>query len=307
MKLMDLSAIDLNLLVAFEALYAEQSVTAAAQRLHVGQPAMSAALGRLRLLFADDLFVRVGREMRPTAKADAIAPQVMAALNTVRTALADLQTFDPAHSQRVFTLATSDYFASLILPKMLALFSDQAQQIDLRLITVEKQSFVELIEDGIVDLALGTFDTLPTHIHQTTLLKENFVGICRTGHPAIENGKVSLERFVAFPHALFTLRRDATGIVDQALAQRGLQRRIALTIPYWFTMPTAIANSDLLTAIPSCLQQHFVSHYSVQAFDIPLDLSSWTVSMAWSKLSDRDAANLWLRQVIRDVCKDIEI
>jgi DNA-binding transcriptional LysR family regulator len=88
---MDLSAIDLNLLVAFEALYAEQSVTVAAQRIHVGQPAMSAALGRLRSLFADDLFVRVGREMRPTAKADAIAPQVAAALGTIRAALSESQ------------------------------------------------------------------------------------------------------------------------------------------------------------------------------------------------------------------------
>jgi DNA-binding transcriptional LysR family regulator len=305
--MIDLSAIDLNLLVAFEALYAEQSVTAAAQRLHVGQPAMSAALGRLRSLFADDLFVRVGRDMRPTAKADAIAPQVMAALNTVRMTLTDRQTFDPAQSQRGFTLATSDYFASLILPKMLALFSDQAPQIDLRLIPVEKHSFVELIDDGIVDLALGTFDTLPTHICQATLLTEKFVGICRTGHPAIENGGMSLEQFVAFPHALFTLRRDATGIIDQALARRGLQRRIALTLPYWFTMPTAIANSDLLTAIPSCLQQHFVSHYPVQAFDIPLDLSFWIVSMTWSKLSDRDPANLWLRQIIQTICQDIEL
>ncbi len=305
--MIDLSAIDLNLLVAFEALYTERSVTAAAQRIHIGQPAMSAALGRLRSLFADDLFVRVGREMKPTARAEAIAPQVAAALNAVRATLAERQTFDPATATKIFTLATSDYFASLILPKLLAVFKHQAPQVDLRLITVEKESFVELLEENIIDLALGTFADLPSHISQETLVVENFVGLCRQGHPAIEHGAVSLERFVGFPHALFTLRRDAVGMIDQTLAKLGLQRRIALTIPYWFTLPTAIAASDLLTAIPSCLQQHFVSYYPVQCFEIPLELPSWGVAMAWSKLQDRDAANLWLRQIVRDVCRELDL
>lgn len=304
---MNLGAVDLNLLVAFEALYASKSVTAAAQSLHVGQPAMSASLGRLRSLFGDDLFVRVGREMRPTAKANAIAPQVAAALDTIRAALAEPQSFSPLMSQRAFTLATSDYFASLILPKLLVAFKQQAPHIDLRLITVEKETFVELIEDEIIDLALGTFANLPSHILIKNLLMERFLGVCRLNHPALENDKVSLEQFVAFPHALFTLRRDATGIVDQILAERGLQRRVALTVPYWFALPTAIATSDLLAAIPSCLEQHFLQYYPLQVFELPIDVPHWTISMAWSKLSDRDGANFWLRQVIQAVCQDIEI
>lgn len=305
--MIDLSAIDLNLLVAFEALYAEQSVTAAAQRLHVGQPAMSASLGRLRSLFGDALFVRVGREMRPTAKANAIAPQITAALDAIRATLAEPQSFIPISSKRVFTLATSDYFASLILPKMLVTFKQQAPHIDLRLITVEKESFVELIEGEIVDLALGTFANLPSHILDENLLVERFLGVCRLDHPALDHGKVSLEQFVAFPHALFTLRRDASGIVDQLLAEQGLQRRVALTVPYWFALPTAIATSDLIAAIPSCLEQHFLQYYPLQVFELPLEVPRWVISMAWSKLSDCDSANLWLRQTIRAVCQDIEL
>lgn len=303
--MIDLSAIDLNLLVAFEALYIEQSVTGAAQRLHVGQPAMSAALGRLRSLFADDLFVRVGREMRPTAKAEAIAPQLLAALDTIRATLAERQGFDPAHSEKAFTLATSDYFACLILPKLLNLFRDSAPQIDLRLVAIEKASFVDLLDEGVIDLALGTFAQLPSHILQQALLSERFVGICRLEHPALKNGEVDLEKFVAFPHALFTLRRDASGLIDQALAKHGLQRRIALTVPYWFTLPIVIATSNLFAAIPSCLQHHFTHHYPLQSFEIPLNLSSWTISMVWSKLSDREPANFWLRQRIHTVCQTI--
>lgn len=303
--MIDLSAIDLNLLVAFEALYAEQSVTAAAQRIHVGQPAMSAALGRLRSLLSDDLFVRIGRDMKPTAKADAIAPQIAAALGTIRAALAEPPHFNPAEAKTVFTLATSDYFASLILPKMLAVFRDQAPQVNLRVITVEKESFIELLEGAIIDVALGTFANLPPHILQDDLLPERFLGVCRLDHPALAPGEITLEQFVAFPQALFTLRRDATGLVDQALAEQGLQRRIALTVPYWFALPTAIAASDLLAAIPSCLEQHFIQHYPVQSFEIPLELPSWAISMAWSKLKDQDPANRWLRQIIHESCQTI--
>lgn len=306
MKSIDLSGIDLNLLVAFEALYEEQSVTVAAQRLHIGQPAMSAALGRLRSLFADDLFVRIGREMKPTTKAMAIAPQVVAVLNAVRETLAELQTFDPATAQQTFTLATADYFGSLVVPKLLARFKQSAPQIDLRLITVDEESFAEVLENGTADLALVTFSNLPTHILKETLLTGKYIGTCRVGHPALTQGRVGLEQLVAFPHALFTLRRDVTSGIDQALAGQGLTRRVALAVPYWLVLPAAIATSDLLAAIPSCLEKHFLQYYPLEMFELPLEVPHWVISMAWSKLSDGDAANLWLRQLLRVLCQEIE-
>jgi DNA-binding transcriptional LysR family regulator len=305
MKSIGLDAVDLNLLVAFEALYIHQSVTLAAQRIHIGQPAMSAALGRLRSLFDDELFVRLGREMKPTARAVAIAPQVMSALDTIRATLADLQTFDPASSQKTFTVATSDYFASMVLPELLCILNHQAPQVNLRLLPIEKESLVNSIENDTLDVAVGTFANFPPYILQQTLLSEQFVGIARSGHPALEDGVMSLENFVGFPHALFTVRRDDTGIIDQALAKQELKRRIALTVPYWFALPSAIASSDLLVAIPSCMAAHVTQHYSLQAFDIPLNLSSWSISMVWSTLNDQNPENLWLRQTIQHACQRI--
>lgn len=195
MKSIDLGAVDLNLLVAFEALYIHQSVTLAARHIHIGQPAMSAALGRLRSLFGNELFVRVGREMKPTSRAEEVAPQVISALNTIRATLADPQTFDPASSQKTFTVATSDYFASMILPVLLGILRHQAPLINLRLLPVEKESLVNSIENDKVDVAVGTFDNLPSYILQQTLLSEQFVGIARSGHPALKNGVMSLEDF----------------------------------------------------------------------------------------------------------------
>ncbi|MGB3492341.1 MAG: LysR family transcriptional regulator [Elainellaceae cyanobacterium] len=305
MKSIDLDAFDLNLLVAFEALYIHQSVTLAAQRIHIGQPAMSAALGRLRMRLDDDLFVRVGRDMKPTAKAVAIAPQVISALDTIRATLADVETFDPASSRKTFTVATSDYFASMILPVLLDLLRHQAPHVNLRLLPVEKASLVNSIENDTFDLAVGTFANLPPYILQQTLLSEQFVGIARSGHPALKDGAMSLKNFVGFPHGLFTLRRDDIGIIDQALANQGLKRRIALTVPYWFALPSTIESSDLLVAIPSCMAAHVTRHYSLQVFDIPLDLSSWSISMVWSTLNDQNPENLWLRQTIHHTCQRI--
>lgn len=305
MKSIDLGAVDLNLLVAFEALYIHQSVTIAAQHIHIGQPAMSAALGRLRSLFDDELFVRVGREMKPTVRAVAIAPQVISALDTIRATLADLQTFDPASSQKTFTIATSDYFASMILPELLGILSQQAPQVNLRLLPVEKESLINSIAQDTMDVAVGTFANLPSYIVQKTLLSEKFVGIARSGHPALKDGVMSLENFVGFPHALFTLRRDDIGIIDQVLAQQELKRRITLTVPYWFALPSAIASSDLLVAIPSCMATHVTQHYSLQVFDIPLNLSSWSISMVWSTVNDQNPENLWLRQTIQRACQRI--
>jgi len=140
MKSIDLSSIDLNLLVAFEALYEERSVTAAAQRLYLGQPAMSAALGRLRTLFEDELFIRIGREMQPTSKTLEVAPGILLALNQIRQTLESNQSFEPKTTQRSFAIGSSDYTSFVIVPKLLALCQQTAPGVNVRLIGVDKDS-----------------------------------------------------------------------------------------------------------------------------------------------------------------------
>ncbi len=302
MKSIELTSIDLNLLIAFEVLYQEQSVTLAAQRLHVGQPAMSSALGRLRLIFEDELFIRIGRQMRPTATAEAIAPKLISALAMIRDALLEPELFDPSTTHRAFTIAAPDYLASLIVPKILEFLLETAPNIDLRLITVEKESCFNLLNEGSVDCILGTFEHLPNYCFQETLFLERLVGIYRTNHPAMS--AMDLEHFVQFPHALFTLRRDATGVIDEALAEHGLKRRVLLTTPYWFILPAAIATSDMVTAVPTCFGRHLLNNYALSSFEIPLHIPSWPVSLVWHQLQDQDIGNRWLRDVIQRVCQD---
>jgi len=126
-----------------------------------------------------------------------------------------------------------------------------------------------------------------------------------TGHPAIASGSMSLETFASLPHALVTLRRDATGEIDKALARHQLQRRIAITIPHMLVLPAMIATNDLVAAVPYRVAARLASLYPLELFELPVKTETWTVSMLWSRLADKDTANGWLRQTLKTVCETI--
>jgi DNA-binding transcriptional LysR family regulator len=305
MKLIDISQIDLNLLVAFEALFEERSVTGAAQRLYLGQPAMSAALGRLRMLFGDELLIRVGREMQPTSKAIAIAPGILAALQQVRQTLQANQDFDPANHQRDFTIGSADYTSFVMLPPLLAHCQAIAPQVNFRMMEFEKDRVGELLAQGTIDLALGVFPKPAPQTLCLPLFQEYFVGIARKHHPALRQTPLSLEAFVNLSHVLVTIRGDTTGVVDRMLADHNLQRRIALTTPHLLIVPSIVASSDLVATIASRAARYFSTIDAIELFDLLLTMPTWTVSMMWSKLADRDDANCWLRQTVQAVCAQI--
>ncbi|HCF29488.1 MAG TPA: LysR family transcriptional regulator [Cyanobacteria bacterium UBA11049] len=305
MKSIDLSAIDLNLLVAFEALFKERSVTVAAQRLHLGQPAMSAALGRLRTLFEDELFIRIGKEMQPTTKALEISSGILAALEQIRQTIESSQVFDPGSSQRSFAIGSSDYTSYVVLPRLLEFCSKAAPGLNFRVIGFEKDSVGELLEQGAIDVALGVFPNPPQHTNSIVLFQEHFIGIARQEHPATAGGSMSLETFASLSHALVTIRRDATGEIDKILARHQLQRRIAVTIPHMLVLPVMIATTDSVAAVPYRIAAQLANLHHLELFELPVKTEAWAVSMIWSKLADRDTANCWLRQTLKTVCKAI--
>ncbi|OUL17611.1 LysR family transcriptional regulator [Nostoc sp. RF31YmG] len=305
MGLIDLSAIDLNLLVAFEALFEEKSVTAAATRLYLGQPAMSAALGRLRTLFQDELFIRIGREMQPTAKALEIAPGIRVALQQIRQTLEASQTFDPTSSKSTFTIGSSDYTSYVVMPMLLEICRRIAPSINFRLIGFAKDFVGELLEQREIDLALGVFQDPPRQTMQMPLFPEHFVGICRRGHPIISEDAITPEIFANLLHALFTIRQDEVGEIDKVLAQYNLQRRVVLTTPHLLVLPAIISSSDLVAAVPSRLVAPFVCQGTLEIFELPVQTQPWMISMLWSKLTDQDQANRWLRQILKSACEGI--
>ena len=305
MKSIDLASIDLNLLVAFEALFEQRSVTAAAKRLYLGQPAMSAALGRLRILFNDELFIRIGREMQPTSKAVAIAPDIFAALRQIRHTIEFSQTFNPISAQRNFAIGSADYTSFVILPKLLEHCREKAPSLNFRMIGFEKDKIGEMLEHGTIELALGVFPNPPRQTICVPLFQERFVGIARKKHPAINNKLISLETFANLSHVLVTLRQDATGEIDKILATHNLQRRVQLTTPHLLILPAIISSSDMIAAVPYRIGAYFSNLANIEVFELPLETQPWTVSMIWSQLTDKDDANSWLRQTLKTVCKQI--
>ncbi|BAZ08408.1 transcriptional regulator [Calothrix sp. NIES-4071] len=304
MKSTDLASIDLNLLVAFEVLFEERSVTAAAKRLYLGQPAMSAALGRLRILFNDELFIRIGREMQPTSKASAIAPGIKAALGQIRTSIESSQTFDPSSTKRDFAIGSADYTSFVILPKLLE-YCCEAPFLNFRMIGFDKDSVGEMLEQGTIHVAMGVFPNPPRQTICVPLFQERFIGIARKNHPAITNKAISLETFANLSHVLVTLRQDATGEIDKILATHNLQRRIQLTTPHILVLPAIISSSDMVAAVPYRIGAYFSKLGSIQIFELPLEIQPWTVSMMWSQLTEKDDANCWLRETLKTVCKQI--
>jgi DNA-binding transcriptional LysR family regulator len=306
MKSINLAAIDLNLLVAFEALLEQRSVTKAAEQLQVGQPAMSASLNRLRTLFEDELFVRLGREMQPTLKAQAIAPGILAALQQIRQTFTASQAFEPASSDRAFTIGSSDYTSFVLVPPLLEFSRQAAPSLNFHLIGFEKDSVGDLLEQGAIEVALGVFPNSPRQTAWEPIFTERFVGIARQGHPGLKHGAMDLETFVRLSHALTTLRRDSVGEIDKALNEQNLERRIALTTPHMLVLPFAIASSDLVAAVPYRVALRMASICNLSVFELPVKTKPWTVSMIWSKLSDQDEAVRWLRDAIKTVCKTFD-
>ncbi|WP_373539992.1 LysR family transcriptional regulator [Chamaesiphon sp.] len=305
MKSINLAAIDLNLLIAFEALLEQRSVTKAADRIQIGQPAMSAALSRLRILFKDELFVRLGRQMQPTLKAQAIAPAILAALQQIRQAITASQTFDANSSDRTFAIGSSDYTSFVLVPPLLELSHQTAPSINFRTIGFEKDSIGDLLEQGEIDVALGVFPDPSRQTRWEPLFEERFVGIAREGHPALQQGTMSLETFAQLSHALTTLRRDTTGAIDKVLNEQNLERRIAFTTPHMMVLPFAIASGDLVAALPRRIALRLATVCNLTIFELPIETKPWMVSMLWSTLNDRDEANLWLRNTIKVISQRV--
>lgn len=192
MKSINLAALDLNLLVAFEGLIEQRSVTKAAKQLQIGQPAMSASLQRLRVLFDDELFVRLGRQMQPTLKAQAMAPSLLAALHQIRQTVALSQKFEPPSSDRTFAIGSSDYTSFVLLPPLLNFSHETAPSLNFQMIGFEKDTIGDLLEQGSIDIALGVFPNPPRKTLWEPIFEERFVGIARQGHPKLKNGAMTL-------------------------------------------------------------------------------------------------------------------
>lgn len=297
---MKLLALDLNLLLVFDAIHASGSVTAAAQRLGMRQPAVSAALARLRIAFGDELFVRAAGAMQPTAKALRIAPGIEAAIAGLADTLADAAPFTPAQTDRCFVIASTDYTTLVLLPALLAAIRAEAPGIAIRVIGYDKDDVPDLIDRGEIDLALGIFRQPPERAVRQRLCSERFVGLCRDDHPLLTGGAMTLADYAGADHALVSVRRDTRGEIDAALESHGLQRRVALVLPHMLALPSVLGATDLLAAVPERVARRMTIE-RLRVFELPIRHPAWRIEMLWNAGSRSDPGSAWIRSKLVEI------
>jgi DNA-binding transcriptional LysR family regulator len=299
---MNWGAFDLNLLIVFDAVMRERSVTRAGDRVGLSQPAMSHALNRLRYMLKDELFIRTPSGMVPTPRAEALAPPLRNALSEMQHAL-EPAAFDPASSDRHFTLTVNNYAAVVIAPPLVAAVSAAAPAVRLALRPSGTLDVVEQLDRGELDLAIGTRDSPGERFAAASLLDDAFVTVMRRGHPATRR-KLSPAAFAALPHLEISSSREDTGFIDGWLAERKLKRRIALSAPY-LSAAAILVQSDLVATMSRRFAQEFVRHHPLQLCRPPYESPAVRTLMLWHRRLDRDPAHLWLRTLIAAVTKGL--
>ncbi len=295
---MDLHGIDLNLLVAFDALIAERSVTRAGTRIGRTQPAMSAALSRLRALLQDELFVRGPNGLQPTPRALDLAQPISHALAEIQRTLEFTQAFDPSTSTASLSIGLSDHPTFRFLPRLVAMLRETAPGITLEVRNfTDRDDAVAMLDAGEVDMTIGVPPTPAGRILSAPLFDERFVCILRKDHPAASQD-LSLETFLSLSHLLVSPENDRFGVVDAALAKQGLKRRLALTLPHLYAAPALAASSDMIATILEGVIEASgqAEHLCVKKPPIQLDPVSFTLS--WHRRNDTHPAQRWFRDCI---------
>ena len=303
MNLSHVHALDLNLLLAFDALVAERHVTRAAKRVGISQSAMSHALARLRAHLDDELFVRSPRGLLPTPRAAALEGPIHAALEALDRALAPPAVFEPRTLARTFVVAATDYAEMVLLPPLLQLLRAVAPHVILRLRPTPAAPEREL-ERGAVDVVLSPPRDLTPRLVAPRLFDERFVCVVREGHPTVKR-TLSLERFLALDHLLISVQGTPGGPMDDALAQRGLARRIALYVPHFLTAPMLVATSDLVLTVASRIAQSMAPMVGLRIFPTPIPLPPFAIHQIWHERHQQDPAHAWFRGLIAQVAKGV--
>lgn len=303
MQDMHLRRLDLNLLVALNALIAERSVTHAAERLGLSQPAVSHTLARLRKALGDPLLVRSPRGMDLTPRAQAIASPLARALEDLAGAVRPLAPFDPARATRRFRIATDDYLERLLLPKLLADMWQEGPGIGVEASIAGPRSGHDLA-DGVVDAVIapaGVVGRLPGAYTQH-LFDERFVCLSRVEHPTIGR-RLTLDTYVALPHLLVSPGGRPGSIVDAALAKLGLRRRVAVVIPHFLAAPPIVRQSDAIVTLGRRLA--LASGEGLRIHPPPLELPDFAVALFWHERDHGDPAHIWFRRMVAGAAKAI--
>ncbi|WP_088329726.1 LysR family transcriptional regulator [Lacimicrobium sp. SS2-24] len=310
---MNISKMDLNLLVYFDVLMRERSVTKAANQLSITQPAMSNGLKRLRDLLADPILVRTSDGMTPTQRALQLQPVVRDALSSLESAIQPQTEFDPATSERTFRIMASDYAESTLLLEVVRQLNQKAPGITLDVITPSDVTFHD-VEHGKVDMAINRFEELPLSFHQKVLWYDTFSCVVNKLNPVVKN--FTLEKYLSAQHIWVSKTGFGVGVgidpnevqklgwVDLELSKIGKKRRIRVFTRHYHVALQLAREQNLVATLPTRAASIHKDDPNMVILEPPFDIPPIALKMAWSALLQHDAGHIWLRRLIIEIAKE---
>lgn len=295
---------DLNLLPVFVTLMEERSVTRAAERLGITQPALSNALARLRLMLKDQLFIRERYGIQPTPVAQALAPVIAEALARIDDAVLGQQDFDPAQAERLFTIAPNGYAEFVLMPAIVARLREAAPGIRLRLVPYGSDLAETGVVSGATAIALGRITDPPDSLVVQHLMDEGLACVVRADHPEIRDG-ITRAQYERLRHVnVLPPGRLRVGLFT-ALEQQGLKREVAVSVTHFLAVPEMVAVSDYCATLPRQICRRIADDPRLKILPPPVDLGSFPVEMAWHVRYRQDPAHRWLRSLVAEVARQV--
>lgn len=297
---MQLKTFDLNLLVVFEAVLRERSVTKAADKLGLSQPAMSHALNRLRWMLKDQLFIRTPEGMMPTPRAEHLAEPISHALLELQRTL-DPEEFVPEEANRRFVVAVNNYAAIVLAGPIFAECRAVAPNVRLSLRASGTLNVPEMLDRGELDLAILGRQASVGRFSSQSLMEDNYVAVMRRGHPMTQQ-RFEIEAFAALPHLVISSSGDDLGFVDAELEARGLSRVVMAEAPY-LAAGSILTQSDMVAVMGGQIAAEFRRAHPVESIALPIPSPALDSVMVWHSRFDDHPAHKWLRNATLSVAR----
>jgi DNA-binding transcriptional LysR family regulator len=293
----NLRSVDLNLLTIFDAIYTEQNLSRAAEHIGMSQPAMSAALGRLRVEFKDELFVRTGRGVKPTPRAIELSHPVRDVLDRIIATLSQVRSFDPETSQRLFTIASTDYGGTSVIPKLLEYMQRTQCAVRVNVWPQYESGLKDLMHFGSVDFAIDSTPITDTDFHNEILAREPVWCLVRADHPVIGN-TLTIEQYLEAEHIAVYPQGGRASQLDEYLIERGMRRNHSIRVPSFFNMPYIVKSTDAICSLPETTARHFAKVHALRALRIPSVDWVATYYLMWHSSMAQNPAHQWLRNIL---------
>ena len=293
-----LSRLDLNLLAVFEALYHAASVSRAAEQLGLSQPALSAALKRLREALHDPLFVRHAHGLVPTPRSEQLIVSVQAILDRVESEVLRTPEFTPSQETRAFTLNMIDLGELVVLPDLINRLRVEAPHVQIHCVSLAGAALHEAFASGTVDLAIGHFPVLAeANLPRQRLFRHSYIALAARGHLSLR-GAMNLDQFQSADHVIVEPASGIGAHIEAELARHGVQRRVALAVSHYLALPALIARSELVAVVPHAAGVGLAAMAELQLLALPMRLRTGEVHQFWHARTGTDAGVKWLRGVV---------